>query len=61
MRKSGRLFIVLGVTLALVAAILAVVAFSDGSSKQAQGAEKGTVVVAAHALAANKVLTQDAV
>ena len=59
MRKSGRLFIVLGVGLALVAAVLAIVAYSGAGKKQTPAAPvKATVIVAAHDVAANTVLTQ---
>lgn len=60
MRKGGRLFIVLGVALALVAAVLAILVFSNGlgSKQQANQPAKATVVVAARDVQANTVLTQ---
>ncbi|HUZ03580.1 MAG TPA: Flp pilus assembly protein CpaB [Thermomicrobiaceae bacterium] len=59
MRKSGRLFIVLGVGLALVAAVLAVVAYSGLGKKPAPlPPAKATVIVAARDVPANTVLTQ---
>lgn len=62
MRKSGRLFILLGVALALVAALLGVVAFSGVLGEtQDDGAEptKANVVVAARDIPANTVLSEE--
>ncbi|MDI3340165.1 MAG: Flp pilus assembly protein CpaB [Sphaerobacter sp.] len=62
MRKSGRLFILLGVALALVAAVLAIVAWRGGSTSPGEGgqqAAKATVVVAARDIPANTVLSAD--
>lgn len=62
MRKSGRLFILLGVALALVAALLAIVAFSDtfsGESKDENQIAEAPVVVAARDVPANTILTQE--
>ncbi|HET9015849.1 MAG TPA: SAF domain-containing protein, partial [Thermomicrobiaceae bacterium] len=58
MRKGGRLYIVAGVGLALVAAVLAIVAYSGAGKKQVPPPPvKATVVVAARNLPADTVLT----
>lgn len=61
MRKSGRLFIVIGVALALVAAALAIVAFqgNKGNKQQVQQPLMASVVVTSRAIPANTVITQD--
>ena len=60
MRKSGRLFIVLGVALALVAAALAIVLLSDGLGtkppEEPEEPPKVAVLVAARDVPANTVL-----
>lgn len=57
MRKGGRLFIVVGIALALVAAMLAVTAFKGGDKGSSASAEKKvTVLEAAHDLKASTVL-----
>lgn len=64
MRKSGRLFIVLGVGLALVAAALGIAAFAGGLGGSDKGSDPAkpdmaTVVVAARDIPANTVLTAE--
>lgn len=62
MRKGGRLFILLGVALALVAALLAVVAFSGalgGPQEEGKEPARANVVVAARDIPANTVLSED--
>ncbi|MBX5445651.1 Flp pilus assembly protein CpaB [Sphaerobacter sp.] len=62
MRKGGRLFILLGVALALVAALLAIVAFSGvlgQPEEEGNAPAKANVVVAARDIPANTVLSED--
>jgi pilus assembly protein CpaB len=62
MRKGGRVFILLGVTLALAAAVLAIFAFSDaGETEEVAEAEEPMVEVieAAQDIPVNHVITED--
>jgi pilus assembly protein CpaB len=62
MRKGGRVFILLGVVLALAAAVLAIFAFSDtGDDEEAEDPEERMVEVieAAEDIPVNHVITED--